>query len=154
MEPYASSGYALSLLGLGLILGLLNIRHAATNREQLMDVTKDFKTFQASFMGERYALLGPKQHDNEAGHHCYLVENFPQSHGSCFTSHLSPSCGAARRFWLLQRISSCTSKPTHFLLCRFYLRMYGPLAHSCDAASIRSVSMAVPSARVVPLQQY
>lgn len=53
VEPFTTSGYALSLLVLGLGLGLLTVRHAAAKHEQLLEVTKDFKTFQATFMSEQ-----------------------------------------------------------------------------------------------------
>ncbi|CBN76799.1 conserved unknown protein [Ectocarpus siliculosus] len=52
VEPSTSTGYALSLLMLGLGLGVLTVRMEHQQRmEQLVEVTKDFKTFQASFMG-------------------------------------------------------------------------------------------------------
>lgn len=53
VEPFTTSGYAVSLLVLGLGLGLLTVRHAATKQEQSLEVTKDFKTFQATFMSEQ-----------------------------------------------------------------------------------------------------
>lgn len=57
VEPSTSTGYALSLLMLGLGLGVLTIRMEHQQRvEQLVEVTKDFKTFQASFMGEHEHL--------------------------------------------------------------------------------------------------
>ncbi|CAM9104480.1 unnamed protein product [Scytosiphon promiscuus] len=57
VAPFTTSGYALSLLALGLGLGLLTVRHAATKQEQLLEVTKDFKTFQATFMGVYLSAL-------------------------------------------------------------------------------------------------
>lgn len=53
VEPSTTSGYAVSLLLLGLILGVLTIRMKHQQQmEQLVEVTKDFKTFQATFMSE------------------------------------------------------------------------------------------------------
>ncbi|CAM9091697.1 unnamed protein product [Hapterophycus canaliculatus] len=57
VEPFTTSGYALSLLVLGLGLGLLTVRHAATKQEQLLEITKDFKTFQATFMSVYLSAL-------------------------------------------------------------------------------------------------
>lgn len=52
-EPSGGSGYGLSLLVLALGLGVLTIRMKHQQMEQVVEVTKDFKTFQATFMSEQ-----------------------------------------------------------------------------------------------------
>lgn len=56
VEP-EPSGYGLSLLLLALGLGVLTIRMKHQQQmEQLVEVTKDFTTFQATFMSEQTCL--------------------------------------------------------------------------------------------------
>lgn len=55
-EP-SGSGYGLSLLVLALGLGVLTIRMKHQQQmEQTVEVTKDFTTFQATFMSEHASL--------------------------------------------------------------------------------------------------
>ncbi len=59
VEPSTTSGYAMSLLGMGLGLGVLTIRMKYQQQiEQLVEVTKDFKAFQTTFMSEQYISWG------------------------------------------------------------------------------------------------
>lgn len=53
LEPSTTSDEAVSLLLLGLVLGVLSIRMKHQQQmEQLVEVTKDFKTFQRTFMSK------------------------------------------------------------------------------------------------------
>lgn len=53
VDPSTTSEEAMLLFLLGLVLGVLSIRMKHRQQtEQLVEVTKDFKTFQATFMSE------------------------------------------------------------------------------------------------------
>lgn len=57
VDPSVASEEAMLLFLLGLVLGVLSIRMKHQQQtEQLVEVTKDFKTFQATFMSKHHVF--------------------------------------------------------------------------------------------------